>query len=527
MQIVGAKVATTTMNHSSAPLSNKVLRSWYVRIRAIIGSHVVLLVLLSGQFALVQALTGPQYGDAPRNMHWGILIVENPAFLFGAPDTYERIKGFPPDPPSLAPLALYRFPQGGLHRWWGPVPPLIFACVWALTRSYTALHLVIPLAGAGVVLLTYWLARLWLMRREALMAAAFLACFPLFRDYATVAYSEALSALALTAALLAYVRERTVAAVILGGLAALMKLDLLALYFGSVGIAAAWSFVTQWRRREPVTLSSWVHTLAALIGPALIASPWVWFHYLGQGERAPTGGLSLRQFSLVAPQMLELLFYIPWYGALLTLAVIGALAGIGACSDRFPSNALALLLAWMGLGVVVLLVYAATPGSGNSPRVIIPALPPLALLVAAGFTRLPLPWKRRAAFYLVVLFTLINLVTIGYYAGEGARLRSYEPVWQVLRSQPRGYVLTEAYWPTILYARQPATWFEFDEVFRRNIMENVDHFVRYTSQHPIRYVVLPAHDDTLASPEVRAYLERHARRVEAGKFVVYVVPDKR
>lgn len=511
------------MNHSSSSASNTILHPWYVRIRAIIGSHAVILALLAGQFALVQLLTGSQYGDAPRNMHWGILIVENPAFLFGAPDTYERIKGFPPDPPSLAPLALYRFPQGGLHRWWGPVPPLIFAFVWAVTRSYTALHLVVPLAGAGVVLLTYWLARLWLTRREALIAAAFLACFPLFRDYATVAYSEALSALALTAALLAYVRQRTVATIVLGGLAALMKLDLLALYFGTVGIAAVWSCVAQWRRREPVTRSAWTHTLAALIGPAFIAAPWVWWHYLGRGERAPTGGLSLQQFSLVAPQMLELLFYIPWYGALLTLAVIGVLAVVGARSGSFPSNTLAVLLAWLGLGIIVLLVYAATPGSGNSPRVIIPVLPPLALLVAAGVTRMSLPWKRRAAFYLIALFTVINLITIGYYAIEGARLRRYEQVWQVLRAQPRGYVLTEAYWPAILYARQPATWFELDETFQRNIMENADQFARYLNQHPIRYVVLPANGNALASPDVRAYLERHARRVEAGEFVVYTV----
>lgn len=511
------------MNHSISPPSNTVRRSWNVRIRAIIGSHAVILTLLAGQFALVQALTGSQYGDAPRNMHWGILIVENPAFLFGAPDTYERIKGFPPEPPSLAPRALYRFPQGGLHRWWGPIPPLLFALVWFATHSYTALHLVVPLAGAGVVLLTYWLARLWLTRREALIAAAFLACFPLFRDYATVAYSEALSALALTAALLAYVRQRTIATIILGGLATLMKLDLLALYFGTVGIAAAWSFVAQWRQREPVPRGTWLHTFAALVGPAMIASPWVWFHYLGQGDRAPTGGVSLRQFSVVAPQMLELLFYIPWYGALLTLAVIGALAVVGVRSRSFPSDVLTMLLAWLGLGIIVLLVYAATPGSGNSPRVLIPALPPLALLVAAGITRLSLPWKRRVAFYLITLFTVINLVTIGYYAVEGARLRRYEPVWQVLREQPRGYVLTEAYWPTILYARQPATWFELDEAFQRNIMENADHFARYLARHPIRYVVLPAHDDTLASPDVRAYLDRHARRVDAGEFVVYSV----
>ncbi|MGQ9549324.1 MAG: glycosyl transferase [Roseiflexus sp.] len=511
------------MNDSNSAVSDQLLPSWLVRIRAIIGSHAVILALLAGQFALVQLLTGPQYGDAPRNMHWGILTVENPAFLLGTPDTYERIKGFPPDPPSLAPLALYRFPQGGLHRWWGPIPPLVFALVWALTNSYTVLHLVIPLAGAGVVLLTYRLAGLWLTRREALIAAAFLACFPLFRDYATVAYTEALSALALTAAMLAYVRGRTAATLILGCLAVLMKLDLLLLYFGTVGISAIWSTMERRVHRESAVLLSRRHTLVSLIGPAVLTSPWIWYHYLGQGERVPTGGLSLQQFGLVAPQMLELLFYIPWYGAWLTLAVIGAVVAAGARSRRFPAGMLALLLAWLGLGIVVLLVYAATPGSGNSPRVVIPALPPLVLLFAAGITRLTIPWRRRVAFYLIVLFTVINLVAIGYHAVEGARLRRYAPVWRVLREQPRGYVLTEAYWHTILYARQPATWFEFDETFQRNIMENADHFARYLDRHPIRYVVLPAHGDTLASPDVRAYLDRHAGRITAGEFVVYVV----
>ncbi len=483
-----------------------------------------MLALLAGQFALVQLLTGPQYGDAPRNMHWGILTVENPAFLLGAPDTYERIKGFPPDPPSLAPLALYRFPQGGLHRWWGPVPPLVFALIWAITHSYTALHLVVPLAGAGVVILTYWLAGLWLTRREALIAAAFLACFPLFRDYATVAYTEALSALALTAAVLVYVRGRTVATVLLGSLAILMKLDLLLLYSGIAGIASVWPVIVQRLRHAEFTAPfSGKHALTALIAPLVITSPWAWYHYLGRGERTPTGGLSLQQFVMVAPQMLELLFYIPWYGAVLTLAVIGVVAAASVRSGRFPAGIPALLLTWLGLGIVVLLVYAATPGSGNSPRVVIPVLPPLALLFAAGITRLTIPWRRRIAFYLITLFTVINLVAIGYYAIQGARLRGYAPVWRVLREQPHGYVLTEAYWHAILYARQPATWFEFDETFQRNIMENADHFARYLDRHPIRYVVLPARDDTLASPEVRAYLDQHATRIVAGEFVVYVV----
>ncbi len=518
------------MKPFNAPSVIVAARAWRAQVVAVFRSHTFLLLLLAGQYALVQALTGIQYGDAPRNLHWGILTTENPAFLLGAPDTYERIKGFPPDPPSLAPLALHRFPQAGLHRWWGPMAPALFGLVWATTGSYTALQLVVPLAGAGVVLLTYQMGRLWLARREALIGAAFLACFPLFRDYATVSYTEALSALALTAALLAHCRGRTGITVLLGGITALMKLDLLLLYFGAITVAAGYVALDRRRSlRAPVPAGGpaeqprpVLHHIAALAGPAIIAAPWVWYHYLDRGMGAPASGMSLAQFGLVAPQMLELLFYVPWYGATLTLAIIGVTATAGLRSGAFPPLARAMLLAWFGLGLVVVLVYAATPGAGNSPRIIIPALPPLALMVAAGLARLATAWRRRIGFYLVVLFTLINLVTIGYYAIEGARLRSYAPVWHVLRELPRGYVLTEAYWPAILYARQPATWFEFDEAFQRNIMYDADHFARYFEQHPIAYVVLPADDGVLASADVRAYLEQRTARRDAGNYVVYL-----
>lgn len=247
-------------------------------------------------------------------------------------------------------------------------------------------------------------------------------------------------------------------------------------------------------------------------------------HYLRGGSGAPTKGVSLELFGIIAPQMLQLLFYIPWYGALITLAAIGLCVFVAIRTAVVSRFALVLLGSWLGLGLLITLVYAATPGAGNSPRIFLPALPPLALLFAAGFAQLGSLWRRRIAIYLVGLFTVVNLVAIGYYAVQGAEIRSYMPAWQILRNQPRGFVLTEQYWTTILFARQPATWFEGDEVFEHNIMRNRANFARYVEANPIRYVIVPQ-NGSLVSDDVRAYLDTNAKRVDAGATRLYVLRD--
>lgn len=495
--------------------------SW-VRVLVFLRSPLVILVALAGQYVVVQLLTGPLYGDAPRNLHWGILTAEQPRFLFDMSDPYERIKGFPPDPTSLAPLGLYRNPPSVLHPWWGPVVPLLFAVVWLATHSYTLLQMVVPLAGAGVVVLTYRMAAFQYDARRALIAAAFLACFPLFRDYASVAYTEALSTLVLSAALLAYVGGRTVWTVVFGTVAALSKLDLCVLYGGVVGVCVVFTWFQSDRRFARA------HHIAAVFGPALLASPWVWVHYLHQGAGGPTPRLSLELFGSIAPQMLGLLFYIPWYGALITLGALGACVVIALRAREVPLWTRVFLGSWLMWGVVVVLVYAATPGAGNSPRIILPVLPALALLFADGFTRCTAAWRRRIGFYVVVLFTLVNLVVIGFYATQGMQLRRYIPVWEVVRAQPRGFVLTEKYWETILFTRQPATWFEADEVFQRNILWNAEHFQRYIEKNTqIRYVVLPVQHGRLAVDDVYAYLDRVAHQQRAGDYVLYTLASPR
>ena len=478
--------------------------------------HMLLLALLAGQFIIVQLLTAPLFGDAPRNLHWGILTAENPAFLAGAPDMYERIKGFPPASPGLAERDLWKNPPGSLHRWWGPLLPLLTGAVWLATHSYTAIQLIVPLAGAMTVLLSYALARNMLDKQRALLTALFLSCFPIFREYASTSYSEAFSACILTATLLMIWKRHYVLITIFTALTALTKMDLLVFIAGVGGISIIYDWFKGQRRQAALSV------LAIVLG-ILLASFWIWDHYLGGGESGPTRGLSGGLFMLIMPQMLELLFYIPWYGACITLAAIGAAVFMAFKSHVFTQRALLFLGSWLLLGCIVLLVYAATPGAGNSPRVLIPALPPLAILFAGGFGALAAQWRRRIGFYLIVLFALIGLVVTVYNAASGADMRSRSQLWQELRAQPQGYVLTDKYWETILFTRQKATWFEGDELFQHNIMHNSSNFEQYVRSNPIRYVVLPVQGD-LASAEVRAYLEQHARRIQAGNFLLYVLP---
>ncbi|MEI7771708.1 MAG: glycosyl transferase, partial [Chloroflexales bacterium] len=179
---------------------------------------------------------------------------------------------------------------------------------------------------------------------------------------------------------------------------------------------------------------------------------------------------------------------------------------------------------WIGLGFLITLVYAATPGAGNSPRVIIPALPALAVLFAAGIPRLPPRPRRLIGTYLIALFAAVNLAVIGYDATRyGAPIRASAPAFAALRASEPGFVLTPLYWETILYTRQRGTWFEADPAFQRNIMGSAANFAHYVEANPIRYVLLPDAGDDAAAPEVIAYLNRHARSVDSGPMTLYVL----
>jgi hypothetical protein len=149
---------------------------------------------------------------------------------------------------------------------------------------------------------------------------------------------------------------------------------------------------------------------------------------------------------------------------------------------------------------------------------------------------------------------LVNAVGLYYQVLQARATNAMMPVWEALRGAPRGFVLTDAYWDAALYARQPATWFEHDTAFQRNIMHNLGNFHNYIAGAPISYVVLPRDqqlgpaytrtpavqlyqslpigrelgwaEQPLAAPEVRAFLERQFPQRAAGDFVIFTLDSR-
>jgi hypothetical protein len=365
-----------------------------------------------------------------------------------------------------------------------------------------------------------------------MVSAIFLGLFPLFFERAIISYGEAISALFMTLAIWAYLRQRTALAALMGILTVLCKVNMGPLYCGVIGCSLVYRLCYQRERR------SLIHCMVALVAPAIALAIWSW---IGTGNPIPSSGgsLSLSVFKLQSMNMLQMLFYIPWYGAILTLSVIGLCVALGVRSVRLGGEERVILASWIALGIVALLIYMATPYLDNSPRVLLPSLPAVALLAAEGWRSLARQWARRVAFYLLALFLVINSYIIYYDTQHMRYAQTSTQIWQVLREQPRGFTLTSTYWPTLWQTRQPVTWFDGDRQFEANILHNRANFVRYTTTHPIRYVVVPraGTDAAISKPliqvdtaqlysdDVLEYLQQHARQIPVPPYYdLYVLP---
>lgn len=483
------------------------------------------LLLLASQYLLVNLFTAPLFGDAPRNLHWGRLVAEQPDFLIGSHDSYHRVNGFPMGEPTEPGTPEWEQRGDTLHRWWGPLVLLTWALIWKLTNSLLLAQLVVPLATGATVIVTFLFARDLLGPNRALVAAAFLAWFPIFREFGSSSYIETFSALMLTSALFAYWRGNLWAVAILAGLAGITKMDLLPLYLLSVATctAAFW-----WAQRQhlplmaPISRQPWRYHLLALLLPILLAGPWFWFHHLRGGDGDPTGGVSFAQFLELIPQMVALLFYTPWFVGLVVLVIIAIPAWHAIQQRQFDLVTLALFGGWLGGGLLILLVYAAADGAGNSPRIIIPSLPALAILFAGGITLLAQAWQRRIGFLLFALFTGVNLMLIGLYADQTAQRQSYMQAWNALRERPHGFVLTSFYWETLLYTNQPVTWFWTNEALQQAALGSADGIQSYVERAPIRYVLVREGDEFFAAEALRG-LDQTATREQFGEVVLYTI----
>ena len=251
---------------SQTPRRWRTLRFWF-------------LGLLAAQYALFQVLTGVQYWDSPRNLHWGIVVQETPRFLLDTEDPYDRVNGFAPEPAVLAPAGLAHGRSAPLHPWWGPLYLLLFGTVWRLTGSYALLQLIVPLAAGAVVLLTYTFGVRHFGRNGGMLAAVLLALFPLFREHGPLSFVEPLSALLLFAALNAFLERRAWLAALLGSLAMYGKIDLIFLYLGTGGV----TWLLSLRSDRPLALR---HALIGLPSRRFACCPgWCWCTALWGGQR--------------------------------------------------------------------------------------------------------------------------------------------------------------------------------------------------------------------------------------------------
>lgn len=467
----------------------------------------LILPCIALQFAIIQLITTAQYWDAPRNLHWGIYLTEEPLFLLNTPDTYNYINGFMPDPVELAPLGYAGHHGGSLHPWWGPSFLALFALVWFVTKSYTALALVVPLGAAALTFVTYRLGLHLAGPKAGLMAALLLTLFPVFREHAVMGFVEPLSALVITSAAWFFIIGRYHWVGIIGVVTVLGKIDLIPLLLGSIGGAIVASYYLNEVNRPTLR-----QIAAMTLPPILVAALWIILIY-GLYQRSTTvqGGPDLTVFWYMLPLLFEQLLLLPVVPTLFMMALIIVLAGLAFLRPASAQpSAYWLLATIVALDLGITLIYAAMPGASNNARVLIPALPSLCVLCAVGLSRIAPRPRFILSVWLIIVLAFMSTVSLAFQSAQASLLRPAHLVWEELRAEPRGLVLTPDYWSAALYARQPVTWFAHDPVFEANLLGNADHFQQYLAAHPIRYIVLPADEDTYAAwaaslPEVAFY----------------------
>jgi hypothetical protein len=497
-------------------------------------------MLVASQYLILQLFTGAQYLDAPRNMQWGTYIWEQPRYLLDSENRYDRVNGFAPNPISLAPAGLAHGRSVPLHSWWGPAYLGLFAVLWGITGSFTVLESVVPVAAGTTVILTYLFGTRFFSEWVGVAAALLLAFLPNFREMATIAMVEPISAVLLLGALWAMLAGRVWFAALLGSIAMLGKIDMIVLYYGML---ATYTLCYQWNIRRLFVAGGI---------PLLVMIPWLVMIYIIFRRPTTVGGsANLDVFTTVLPIMMDQLFTL---GRVLTLLGIGLLllfAGLGAIQRARASSERTMVTSIALLGMVILLLYAAFPGASNNPRIMIPTFPMVMLLVALGLEAAGKRLRMYGLTILIMIYVLGNSAGIVYQMIEGRIDQALRPVWAALRVEAAGPILSEHYWEAALYARQQATWFEHDPAFQQNILMNEATFRQYLATTSIRYIVLPEAESEyaamqadslvrlyqqlpfgrdlpwqntpLVAPGVRDYLTTMYPQRVVGRYVIYTI----
>ncbi len=273
-------------------------------------------------------------------------------------------------------------------------PPLYYVLAWAWSKAFgtteVGLRSLSALFGAATVPLGYWIGAELSSRRTGLIAAALLAVNPMLIWYSQEARSYAVLVFFCAASLLFLVRAlRTRAGSDLALWSLASALAISSHYFAvfAVGIEAVWLAVAlrdRWRAVVPALAG------VALVGLALVPliAAQVNPNHIGWIEVTPLGGRFLQTgVSFLAGETGHVIAEPPRERyALLPTVLIAAAALLVVWRGSARERRAAALAATVGFGVGALALLAALLGKDYVvERNLLPALVPLAALVAIGF----------------------------------------------------------------------------------------------------------------------------------------------
>jgi hypothetical protein len=313
-------------------------------------------------------------------------------------------------------------------------PPLYYALAWLWTQltgtGEFGLRSLSALAGVATVPVAFWLGAELRDRRAGIAAAALVAVNPMLLWYSQEARAYALFVLLTALSALYFVRaldRGTRRDFVLWGI--FSALALASHYFAVFPIAAEAIWLLHRRRRETVP------GLAIVAGAGLLLAPLAmhqmsighaeWIGNFSLGHRLWETGLTFmlgETGDIIARPEHPLLAVVPW---LLSFAALFLVFSRGARSERRAAG-IPLALAAMTVAVPVFLGLLAPAKDYVLARNLLPALVPLLVALAVGFT------VRRAGRAGVVLCAALVAYSLGFSVWASLSPALQRPDWDAV-----------------------------------------------------------------------------------------------
>ncbi len=329
--------------------------------------------------------------------------------------------------------------------WAPPLFHLISGSAYSALNNTAAMKFISPIFAILTLIFTFFLAKRLFNTKIAFYTLIFLASIPLFIDYSVFSYVESVLLFFIVLSVYLAVKNRVILASIAAGLGILTKYN--ALFIIPLLIYIIYKNSPKKRIR--------VKNISIIIlVPLIIASPWLMRNWIILGNpiwpflNFIFNGLQTSSYSALHLERLvhinmiiftylglfgipngnpENLFFfnIPFINVLITIWLIGTLILILPLIFSKKIKNKNLLTIWITFYLILLLVYIANVGFGVT-RIILPAIPAIAMVWAHGFSKLLAKHKK-------LISILFILIIIGFVAAEFAKISLSANEWAVYK----------------------------------------------------------------------------------------------